>query len=125
MRPKARTRSCPNFNTRELNKIIDDSLPPTFHYQLTSQLTYHSSHVTTLALIKRGPILDSLTPLATQLHFLNLFGGDETPYESLHSVVSHGVKPWFDAFVGSRSSGRDGGDSKMGQYASLVAVQIS
>jgi dynein heavy chain 1 len=48
------------------------------------------------------------------LHFLNLFGGDETPYESLHAVVSYGVKPWFDAFVGSRGAGRDSGDSKMG-----------
>ncbi|KAF8883831.1 dynein heavy chain, N-terminal region 1-domain-containing protein [Infundibulicybe gibba] len=54
-----------------------------------------------------------LVPLATQLHFLNLFGGDETPYESLHAVVSCGVKPWFDAFVGARGSGKDG-DTKMG-----------
>ena len=37
-----------------------------------------------------------------QLHILNLFGGMETPYESLHAVVSCGVKPWFDAFVGTR-----------------------
>ena len=38
-----------------------------------------------------------------QLHLLKLFGGDETPYESLHAVVSCGVKPWFDAFVGTRA----------------------
>ncbi|KAF7327657.1 hypothetical protein MKEN_00345100 [Mycena kentingensis (nom. inval.)] len=91
--------------------------PTSYEYSLTSQLTYHSSHVLTLALIKRSPVLDSSTPLATQLHFLNLFGGDETPYESLHAVVSYGVKPWFDAFVGSRGSsaaGRDAADSKMG-----------
>ncbi|KAF8208519.1 dynein heavy chain, N-terminal region 1-domain-containing protein [Mycena galopus ATCC 62051] len=85
-----------------------------YEYSLTSQLTYHPSHVTTLALIKRSPVIDSSAPLATQLHFLNLFGGDETPYESLHAVVSYGVKPWFDAFVGSRGVGRDAGDSKMG-----------
>ncbi|KAJ7210662.1 dynein heavy chain [Mycena haematopus] len=85
-----------------------------YEYSLTSQLTYHPSHVTTLALIKRSPVIDSSAPLATQLHFLNLFGGDETPYESLHAVVSYGVKPWFDAFVGSRGAGRDAGDSKMG-----------
>lgn len=71
--------------------------------------------MTSLALIKRGPTLDPLTPLATQLHILNLFGGEETPYESLHAVVSCGVKPWFDAFVGARGTGKDGGDSKMGQ----------
>lgn len=84
-------------------------------------LSYSPSHVTSLALIKRGPTLDLLTPLATQLHILNLFGGDETPYESLHAVVSHGMKPWFDAFVGARGTGKDG-DSKMGEQADLLFV---
>ena len=88
-----------------------------FSYHLTPHLTYQPSHVTTLALIKRGPTLDPTTPLATQLHFLNLFGGDETPYESLHAVVSCGVKPWFEAFVGARGTGKDG-DTKMGQISS-------
>lgn len=67
----------------------------------------------TVALIKRSQTLDSTTPLATQLHLLNLFGSDDTPYESLHAVVSRGVKPWFDAFVGARGQGKDG-DAKMG-----------
>jgi len=64
--------------------------------------------------------LDPITPLSTQLHILNLFGGEETPYESLHAVVSCGVKPWFDAFVGARGGGKDG-DTKMGtQLFSLL-----
>ncbi|KAJ3727228.1 dynein heavy chain, N-terminal region 1-domain-containing protein [Lentinula guzmanii] len=93
---------------------VEDDSEQTYHYQLTQHLTYHPSHVLTLALIKRGATLDPTTPLATQLHFLNLFGGEETPYESLHAVVSCGVKPWFDAFVGARGGGKDGGDTKMG-----------
>lgn len=76
---------------------------------MTATLTYSPAHVTTIALIKRGALLDVLQPLATQLHIINLFGGDETPYESLHSLVSCAVKPWFDAFVGTR-----GGDSATG-----------
>ncbi|KAJ7202870.1 dynein heavy chain, N-terminal region 1-domain-containing protein [Mycena pura] len=95
------------------DEIAEDD-PLSYEYSLTSQLTYHPSHVTTLALIKRSPVIDPSAPLSTQLHFLNLFGGDETPYESLHAVVSYGVKPWFDAFVGARGAGRDAGDSKMG-----------
>ncbi|KIJ97193.1 hypothetical protein K443DRAFT_258466 [Laccaria amethystina LaAM-08-1] len=59
--------------------------------------------ITTLALIKRTTFLDPLVPLSTQLHPLNLFGGDETPSESLHAVVSCGVEPCFDAFVGKRA----------------------
>ncbi|KAJ4485207.1 dynein heavy chain, N-terminal region 1-domain-containing protein [Lentinula aciculospora] len=93
---------------------VEDDSEQLYHYQLTQHLTYHPSHVLTLALIKRSATLDPTTPLATQLHFLNLFGGEETPYESLHAVVSCGVKPWFDAFVGARGGSKDGGDTKMG-----------
>ncbi|KAF5351047.1 hypothetical protein D9756_008173 [Leucocoprinus leucothites] len=98
----------------ERDESDEEGLAPTYTYHLTLHLTYNSSNVTTLALIKRSPTLDPLVPLATQLHFLNLFAGDETPYESLHAVVSQGVKPWFDAFVGSRGGSKDGGDTKMG-----------
>lgn len=92
---------------------VDES-QPTFTYRMASQLTYHPANTTTLALIKRGQTLDPMVSLANQLHFLNLFGGEETPYESLHAVVSHGVKPWFDAFVGARGGGKETGDAKMG-----------
>ena len=44
--------------------------------------------------------LKPLLPLSTQLHLLNLFAGDETPYESLHAAVSCGFKPWFDTLSG-------------------------
>ncbi|KIL61809.1 hypothetical protein M378DRAFT_82045 [Amanita muscaria Koide BX008] len=92
----------------------EDDSQPTYTYRLTTQLAYHPANLTTLALIKRGQSLDPTVPLANQLHFLNLFGGEETPYESLHAVVSHGVKPWFDAFVGARGGAKETGDAKMG-----------
>ena len=98
-------------------------MPPTYSYLLTTHLAYTPSNSTTLALIKRGPTLDPITPLATQLHILNLFGGEETPYESLHAVVSNGVKPWFDAFVGARGQGKDG-DNKMGESVELILVYV-
>ena len=101
--------------------ILTDDMPPPFSYHLTTHLAYTPSNSTTLALIKRGPTLDPITPLATQLHILNLFGGEETPYESLHAVVSNGVKPWFDAFVGARGQGKDG-DNKMGKSFSRLCT---
>jgi hypothetical protein len=96
-----------------------DDAPITYTYHLASHLTYAPTQVMTVALIKRTPLLDPSAPLATQVHVLNLFGGDDTPYESLHALVSSGVKPWFDAFVGSRGQGKDG-DSKMGSSSSTV-----
>lgn len=98
-----------------------DEAPPTYSYMLTPQLVYAPSHVNTVAVIKRGSTLDPLMPLPGQLHILNLFGGEETPYESLHAVVSHAVKPWFDAFAGTRSTGKDGGDTKMGSQPRFMA----
>lgn len=68
----------------------------------------------TLALIKRVPQLDATAPMASQLQMLNLFGDEDTPYESLHAVVSLAVKPWFDAFVGTRPGVKDS-DSKIGK----------
>ena len=91
---------------------LDDG-PPSYQYHLAPLLSYNTSTVTTLALIKRTPVLDTLAPLSSQLHILNLFGGEETPYESLHAVVSFAVKPWFDAFVGTRGGTKEG-DGKMG-----------
>ena len=93
----------------EVEHARDHTIP-----RLVFALVQKTSNSTTLVLIKRGPTLDPITPLATQLHLLNLFGSDETPYESLHAVVSNGVKPRFDAFVGARGQGKDG-DNKMGE----------
>lgn len=107
------TRTLASREVANLVRVIDEG-PPRYSYYLTPHLTYSSSHVNTVALIKRAPVLDSIAPLASQLHILNLFGGDETPYESLHAVVSQAVKPWFDAFVGARGSGKDG-DGKLGK----------
>ncbi|TBU30761.1 dynein heavy chain [Dichomitus squalens] len=90
-----------------------EDAPPTYSYKLTQTLTYDPSHVTTLAIIKRGPLLDPTSPLATQLQVMNLFGSDETPYESLHALISSAMKPYFEAFAAARGGGKDG-DGKMG-----------
>ncbi|PFH49390.1 hypothetical protein AMATHDRAFT_63215 [Amanita thiersii Skay4041] len=101
------------YVTKVREESEDDS-QPMYTYRLTTQLSYHAANMMTLALIKRGPTLDAMVPLAAQLHILNLFGGEETPYESLHALVSCGVKPWFDAFVGARGGGKEAADAKMG-----------
>ena len=98
-----------------MNENLDEDAEPTYTYRLGSVLSQSPMPTSTLALIKRGPTLDPLLPLSSQLNFLNLSGGDETPYESIHAMVSCGVKPWFEAFVGSKTSGKDV-DGKMGTF---------
>ncbi|KAI0089933.1 dynein heavy chain, N-terminal region 1-domain-containing protein [Irpex rosettiformis] len=103
------------YIVKKKDEVEDDS-QPTYTYYWPTQVTYHPSIVTTLVIMKRSQTqatLDPLIPLASQLQILNLPGGNETPYESLYAVVNAGVKPMFEAFVGSRGSGKDG-DAKMG-----------
>ncbi|GJN87844.1 hypothetical protein Rhopal_000799-T1 [Rhodotorula paludigena] len=121
-----------NRDEHEVDPERDDTLPDTFTYSLTSTLAYSSAQSATLALIKHVPILDSATPLAAQLHFLNLFGPASSAssasaasagtsagsgiYEGLHRLVHYGVAPAFEAYVESKSrrdgSGRAVDDSK-------------
>ena len=99
-------------------------LPPTPQHSLNT--------LSTLALIKTSPILDSLTPLGGQLHFVLLSSSaapmlvaddgvmsgastavttpsaQATPYDGLHSLVHWGVAPWFDSYVSSKSNATEG-----------------
>lgn len=115
-----------------MRRRTDDSLPDTFTYSLTSSLSYSPLQSATLALIKHAPILDSSLPLASQLHFLNLFGpassssgsnalaagasAGSVVYEGLHRLVHYGVAPAFEAYVESKArkdaAGRAVEDSK-------------
>ena len=72
-------------------------------------------NVTTIALIRRSAALDLLVPLSQQIHFMNILGDDEAPYESMYSLVNGGLRPYFDAFVGARGGGKDS-DNKMGEF---------
>ena len=111
----------------ELMKAPADSAR--FTYALTTEMTYHASHVAMLAFIKRVPSLDSARPLDSQMHFVNFpgpaaFTGDSSsavegsvvpgasPYEALHSLVHLAVAPYFDAFVNSKSDRRPAVDTK-------------
>ena len=94
---------------------------PTHTKHLTTHLTctQHRHHDTRTHKLNNAP--DPVAPLSTQIYLLNLLGGDETLYESLHAVLSCSVKPWFHVFVGIRAGagkdpggGREGGEAKLG-----------
>ena len=94
---------------------------PTHTKHLTTHLTctQHRHHDTRTHKLNNAP--DPVAPLSTQIYLLNLLGGDETPYESLHAVQSCSVKPWFDVFVGTRAgAGKDPGGGRQGGEAKLV-----
>jgi len=92
----------------------------------------HSPNVlSTLALIKTTPTLDSMAPIGAQLHFMQLSSSalpqlmadlgsssgpgtvistptaQSSPYDGLHSLVHWGVAPWFDSYVASKGTTTD------------------
>ncbi|KIR72005.1 dynein heavy chain 1, cytosolic [Cryptococcus deuterogattii CA1014] len=105
----------------------------TYRLHLPPTPPHSPNTLSTLALIKTSPTIDSLNPLGTQLHFLQLSsaftapalveddgtpsgtttvvttptvnsGAQSTPYDGLHSLVHWGVAPWFDSYVSSKQS---------------------
>lgn len=69
-------------------------------------------------------MLDASMPLPPQLHLLNLFAGEESPYEGLHAMVSSAMKPWFEAFVGARGANKEG-DGKLGTSHGIIEAPPS
>lgn len=112
----------------------------------------HSPTVlSTLALIKTSPTLDSLLPLGSQLHFALLSSSasapmlvqddgspsgastvvttpsaQSTPYDGLHSLVHWGVAPWFDSYVNSKQGMTEVvASNKKGNEAQMGELQFS
>ncbi|KAK3828336.1 MAG: dynein heavy chain [Benniella sp.] len=98
-----------------------------FSYSVSYELSYHANHVGSLALIKRGQVIDTSRPLQTQVQFINLPGpaaneaGLSGPYEALHSYIHYAVSPYFNAYVDAKGAAEttsskrpDDKDGKMG-----------
>ncbi|KAJ1659203.1 dynein heavy chain [Dispira simplex] len=92
----------------------EESRSPTVCYYLAHELSYRPNHVASLALIKRGSVLDMGRPISLQVQVMNLpgpaahRGGDvagavgPSPYEALHAYIHHAVSPYFNALVSSK-----------------------
>ena len=52
--------------------------------------------------LKRGPIVEADKSFSSQLRVISL--SDGSPYETLHSYVSHAVSPFFKSYV--RATGK-------------------
>lgn len=55
-----------------------------------------------LAFIKRTPVIDADKPVSSQLRVLTL--SEDSPYETLHSFISNAVAPFFKSYI--RESGK-------------------
>lgn len=116
----------------------------TYRLHLPPTPPHSPSTLSTLALIKTSPILDTFIPLSSQLHFVLLSSSasapilaqddgttsgastvvttpsaQATPYDGLHSLVHWGVAPWFDSYVSSKQGLNEVISTKKGNEAQM------
>lgn len=117
-----------SFTLRFLTDFVGNAVARlTYRLHLPPFPQHSPTVLSTLALIKTSPTLDSLLPLGSQLHFALLSSSasapmlvqddgtpsgastvvttpsaQSTPYDGLHSLVHWGVAPWFDSYVNSK-----------------------
>ncbi|KAI9761019.1 MAG: hypothetical protein M4579_001282 [Chaenotheca gracillima] len=112
----------------------DDSYSSTssaYVYTLSSDISFSTTTVASIALIKRPQPIDTSIPIASQIQVINLPGvaavrsspaaqaSSVSPYEILHSIVHLALAPYFDAYsknqdTPSGTRGRVDGDAKTG-----------
>lgn len=120
----------------------------TYRLHLPPYPPHSPAVLSTLALIKTAPILDSLLPLGSQLHFALLSSSSSapmlvpddglasgastvvttpsaqaTPYDGLHSLVHWGVAPWFESYANSKQPSELAPTNKKGNEAQMGEPQ--
>ncbi|WWC63949.1 uncharacterized protein I303_106555 [Kwoniella dejecticola CBS 10117] len=141
------------YLTKERYVDVDEDDTPiarnTYRLHLPPTPPHSTNCISTLALIKISPTLDSLNPLGTQLQFLQLSASSvlpslvsddvpsgattavttptaqATPYDGLHSLVHWGVAPWFDSYVSSKSSLTETTTSKKSQGEASMGIPVT
>jgi dynein heavy chain 1 len=76
-------------------------------YYITSEVTFMNNKMNSVAVLKRGSILEADKNFSSQVRVMSL--SDGSPYETLHSYISHAVAPYFKSYVRvTGKSDRDG-----------------
>ncbi|KAL8952356.1 MAG: hypothetical protein Q9222_001736 [Ikaeria aurantiellina] len=109
----------PKENGRRDADRDQSSLPgksASYQYTLSSDISFSSSTVATVALLKRPQPINPQISLATQIQIINLPGlaspnysgvhhdGPTSAFEVLHSVIHLALAPYFNAFTREQDS---------------------
>ena len=84
----------------------------TYTYSLATDISFSSSTISSIALLKRPHPIDPSIPISSQIQIINLpgvtslnstangqGGASVSPFEILHSVVHLALAPYFDAYT--------------------------
>ncbi|KAK3093975.1 hypothetical protein FSP39_022394 [Pinctada imbricata] len=88
-------------------------------YQISTDVHYSSSKISSMVLIKRGPVVEADKSFPSQLRVMNFSEG--SPYETLHAYVSNAVAPYFKSYISETGKAERDGD----KMAPTVEKKIS
>uniref|UniRef100_A0A0X3P013 Dynein heavy chain, cytoplasmic n=1 Tax=Schistocephalus solidus TaxID=70667 RepID=A0A0X3P013_SCHSO len=77
-------------------------------YSITVDVHYTNPKMQSIVFIKRSPIVEDGKSFAAQLRMVML--GDGSPYESLHSVISNVVSPFYKSYIKESGKAERDGD---------------
>lgn len=66
-------------------------------YYISSEVNFLNSKMNSVAIIKRGSILEADKNFSSQVRVMSL--SDGSPYETLHSYIANAVAPYFKSYV--------------------------
>ena len=106
------------FSRQEQPMFSADSAlehPAHYVYSISTEISFSSTTVASVALIKRPHPIDPRIPLSSQIHVINLpgiaalsdgttQGGPVSPYEVLHSIIHLALSPYFNAYTQGQKS---------------------
>lgn len=75
----------------------------TISYSVSIVVQYSSSKVFSVVFIKRGPVIEDDKTVSSQLRIMDF--SDGSLFETLHSLMSNAMSPYFKSYVRSVGSG--------------------
>ncbi|CAH8525652.1 unnamed protein product [Dicrocoelium dendriticum] len=85
-------------NKDDEEEVSEGSVP----YSVMTDVRFSSPKTLSIVFIKRGPSVEADKSFSSQFRFLNFTDG--SPYETLHSMISDAISPFYKSYI--RESGR-------------------
>ncbi|XP_048259760.1 cytoplasmic dynein 1 heavy chain 1-like isoform X2 [Haliotis rufescens] len=77
-------------------------------YIITNDVRFSSSKMSSVVMLKRGPVVEGDKGFPSQLRLMNFSEG--SPYETLHAYVANAVGPYFKSYIKETGKAERDGD---------------
>ncbi|XP_014790579.2 cytoplasmic dynein 1 heavy chain 1 [Octopus bimaculoides] len=103
-------RSSPKDDSEDVESVSESEEGPegAVSYLISCEMHYTSSKMSSIIFIKRGQIVEQDKSFPSQLRIMNFSEG--SPYETLHSYISHAVGPFFKSYIKETGKAERDGD---------------